>query len=369
MNYEDIPLPPPMIVFQIIAQLCNLLPLLAIVGFFGYQWFTVDTIRRAKKLFLKGDLTGAKAALNRLLSISPRNADGYYGRGMVELTLGNQDAAIADYSRAVVRKPKNTEFRCARATAYQLFGESESAIADFDEALRLDPENLQAYTKRGSQHEQRGECLLALDDYNHAIEWASKYATKAKKFTPYMMNRQNVHALESLLADARIRRGHCYRQMGDEERACADFAAADSYTPNEMSEYLVVAQANYSAGRFEQSLACYNAMLKQSPDFTLIRNDRGETYFALGRYDGALADFKRVYAANPEYVHCLAGLAITYHVLNRGDEARRLWAVLLEKDARFNDSEWVKQRLNWAEPLVAEARRLIASFEPTPETV
>ena len=56
----------------------------------------------------------------------------------------------------------------------------------------------------------------------------------------------------------------------------------------------------------------------------------------------------------------LAGLAITHHALGHIDESKRLWKSLIQQDPRYQDANWVGKALNWAAPLVEEARKLNA---------
>lgn len=368
MNYEDILLTPQTAVFQAVALLCNLLPVLVIFGFFGYQWFIAYTYRQAYNRHLQGDIFGALRGFNRLLRFSPRNAAGYYGRSLVQLARGDYDAALDDNTRAVLRKPRLAEFRRQRGMVYLTCGQQDKALEDFNEVLRQEPENTAALNNRGQLNTRREFYSAALDDFTQAITLLRHFGTKAKKFAPYMgIRRENMTAISLQLADALIRRGHIYEQLGEVENAALDFAEAERIEIKELAEFAYRASAYHSARKYERALADYNKVLEISPNLTFLKADRAEAYFALGQLENALDDFKAAYTVSSVSPFVIGGLSITYHALGQVEDARRLWELLLAKDSLYRDADWVKWRLNWAEPLAAEARRLITSLEGSPQ--
>jgi tetratricopeptide (TPR) repeat protein len=86
-------------------------------------------------------------------------------------------------------------------------------------------------------------------------------------------------------------------------------------------------------------------------------------YFAMGNFEAALRDFERSHELDSEFKWAIAGLAITHHALGHVEKARKLWRRLLAQDERYRDADWVKQKLNWPDPLVEEARKLIAGLD------
>ncbi len=112
-----------------------------------------------------------------------------------------------------------------------------------------------------------------------------------------------------------------------------------------------------------RAIADYTEAIRLYPqDAAAYYNNRGEVYFALKQYDQALDDFKKANELMPGNKFALAGLAITHHAMGNVQEARRLWRVLIGMDEQYRDVEWVKTELNWADPLVEEARKLIAGL-------
>lgn len=90
--------------------------------------------------------------------------------------------------------------------------------------------------------------------------------------------------------------------------------------------------------------------------------NRGEAYFAVSQFDKALDDFQKFNELAPDDDLATADLALIKYVMGNISEAHLLWDILLNLDTRYRDVNWVRQELNWAEPLVEEARKLIAGL-------
>ena len=87
--------------------------------------------------------------LGRLLS-EPRDAAGLAERANLWAILGENQKAIADYSRTVEMAPRSVLARCWRAARYIAVGNDEAAAADIDAALRLNPKSSEAHACRGA---------------------------------------------------------------------------------------------------------------------------------------------------------------------------------------------------------------------------
>ena len=75
-------------------------------------------------------------------------AAAYYERGNVQLDAGANDAAIADYGKAIMLDPGDARAFNNRALAYVALGQLVQALADYAAAIKLDPGYLRAYVNR-----------------------------------------------------------------------------------------------------------------------------------------------------------------------------------------------------------------------------
>jgi len=94
----------------------------------------------------------------------------YQNRANSNFVMGEYDAAIADYNKAVELNPKEPDIYFSRGLAHFNKQSYTPAIADFDKVIELDPKEAMAYFKRGNALEKTGNFEKALADYQKAVE-------------------------------------------------------------------------------------------------------------------------------------------------------------------------------------------------------
>lgn len=94
----------------------------------------------------------------------------YYNRGWARDELGDQAAAIEDYSRAIAIQPDYIPAYVARGYSHMGLGEIDAAIEDYSLVLRVDPDVFIARFNRALALEQKGELAAAMEDYRKAYE-------------------------------------------------------------------------------------------------------------------------------------------------------------------------------------------------------
>ena len=94
---------------------------------------------------------------------------GYLNRGQVRYGLGERQAALEDFERALKLNERFPDAWLARASVYLVSGRPAQALADIDRAVALDPQYASAWDKRcvalltlGRPAEARADCERAL---------------------------------------------------------------------------------------------------------------------------------------------------------------------------------------------------------------
>ncbi len=231
------------------------------------------------------------------------SAEDYFSRAFSR-DKQDHEGKIADYTEAIRLNPLHVDAYNNRGVEYQALGEVDKAFADYSEAIRLDPHYAISYSNRGALREMRGDYAGALADNDTAIR------------------------LNSRSVEAYYGRGGSQYHLGDLDAAIADFKQAIHLAPQYTNAYIA----------------------------------RGEAYFAKGDYRKALEDFSKANMQQPAFDYALAGLAISHHALGEADEAKRIWRALLAQNQGYRDADWVGKTLNWAEPLIEAARKLISAL-------
>jgi tetratricopeptide (TPR) repeat protein len=95
-------------------------------------------------------------------------ATAFYNRGNAYGKKGDDDSAIADYSRAIQLRPDYAKAFHNRGDAYMRKGDYDRAIADFSQAIQFEPEYARAFGNRGFAYMRKR-------DYDHAIADFERY--------------------------------------------------------------------------------------------------------------------------------------------------------------------------------------------------
>ena len=161
-----------------------------------------------------------------------------------------------------------------RALIYDELEEYKEAIQMLTDHLFANPTNSVAYNNRGLAYWEIGQREKALADFGRAIEFCSN------DYIPYL-NRADFfeHA----------------RPSGRFAEAIDDYSRALSIAPNDPGLHRCKAHACLKLERLEEALDSFSNAIRLDPDFRHAYLERAETYQKLGRDEEAQAD--RLHAA------------------------------------------------------------------------
>jgi tetratricopeptide (TPR) repeat protein len=229
--------------------------------------------------------------------------------------IGNHTLAIGLYSQvlssAQLAPMERRTAYIGRGVAHGNIGEFEAAIADFTRAIALDPKLSDGYYDRALVESDVGRYAAALDDFAAVANAASSYPS-------YYYYRGYVHfenndydqAIADLTTasltmgqDASVyyRRAKAFDAKGDRESAMADFSAAIRLKPEpEMldSAYRWRGTEAFGLKRYEEAIADFSALMKLNPSDADATMRRANAYYAQGRYAATVADTSQVIHAN-----------------------------------------------------------------------
>ena len=99
----------------------------------------------------------------------PRGYVGYRGQGDFDLSKGENDKAIADYTEAIRLNPNDAGSLYGRAYAHASKHEIQKTIEDCTKALAIDSGKVEAYQLRAGAYWSKGSFPKALGDFEKAI--------------------------------------------------------------------------------------------------------------------------------------------------------------------------------------------------------
>ncbi|MDX2158678.1 MAG: tetratricopeptide repeat protein [Hyphomicrobiaceae bacterium] len=152
---------------------------------------------------------------------------------------------LEDCSRVIDDTSVDSEIRVeamlVRGTVLESLGESQAAVAQYTAAIALDGSNAIAYFNRANVLDQIGQTERALVDYDKAI------------------------ALDPHDPDFYANRGQVLLETEQVERAIEDFSRALSIGPNELAVLLARAAALEKLARKDGAIADYRKVLSLEP--------------------------------------------------------------------------------------------------------
>lgn len=119
-------------------------------------------------------------------------------RGILESALGNQDAAMASYDKALDVMPELPEPWVGRGNVLFLRGDRDGAIAAYDRSLAMGITRRHVVLlNRGMAYEARGELALAEQDYRDALLIAPEWVLAKSRLERVLAKRKAAAMPES----------------------------------------------------------------------------------------------------------------------------------------------------------------------------
>lgn len=219
----------------------------------------------------------------------------YRSRGWRAGELGDHQAAIEAFTKAIEMQGDFASDYFNRGYAYQELEAYGEAISDYTKAIELDPGNAAIHNNRGNTYAALGQYEEAIADYNKAID------------------------LNSTDADIYCNRGSTYDDMDEYEKAIADYDKAIELDPADSTAYNNRGYTYSRMGRYRDAIADCNRAIELAPEDAYPYHSRGTAYYGLKDYQNALADFNEALRLNPQYKEAYQDRAKTYRAV--GQEA------------------------------------------------
>ena len=181
-------------------------------------------VEEANKLHERIDYKGAIKLYDKAVQLNTNNALAYFGRGNAYYSLKQYELAIQNYNKAININPDLYQAYHNRGIVYGTLGQYDWAIQNFDKVIKLNPNFANAYSCRGLAYANIGKYNNAIDDFTYAIVHLEPnisviYRINNGSLQPYKAFDLNFAKLYQM-------RGLCYKKIGNDKKAKADFTKA-----------------------------------------------------------------------------------------------------------------------------------------------
>lgn len=191
----------------------------------------------------QNDFPKAKDYFAKAIALMPEYALALHNLGVVQLIMGENEAALANTQRAIASDPTYSE-------AYHTLGEIQTAMNDYEgarqsfrKALAINPSFALAYNSLGLLAAAEGDHRDALEDYQRALE------------------------LDPTLAEAYNNLGIAHYQLKEPEQAIAAYQRALALAPDFADAYNNLGLVYLEQGDLQTAREMYEQALALRPDF------------------------------------------------------------------------------------------------------
>jgi adenylate cyclase len=129
--------------------------------------------------------------------------------------------------------------------------------------------------------------------------------------------------------------GHIYALAGKFDKAIEESELAIVLNPNSDAAYGFLGRTLTYVGRIEEAIKYYKKASRFDP-LNLCNLGLGNAYREAGQYEGAITEYKKCIKKNPENRQIYDGLAMTFALAGRYEEARKAWSELLKLDPKIS---------------------------------
>ncbi len=286
----------------------------------------------------------------RAISADSNNANRYWRRGEYLHSVGKNNLARQDLTKAIKLNGKDPRFyktlfhtnsdlnyidgmHSAASKAYKLSGKDSESCAMLDHCIGRE---FQKFTQCADKHcLERCDKLVAqysrdywpytlraklnafltynkpaLADYTKAIKLGDRTATTYEGRANMLMLDNKVSeaiedytkaiAIDQNLERLYVERAEAYRRIRLSEKAISDYSRIASKSPKNLHAYRNLGKALVDQGRLEEAVQAFSAELKNFPLDSQTYADRAQAYLALNQPDKALSDMNNAIELKPK---------------------------------------------------------------------
>ena len=244
-----------------------------------------------------GKLQDSVIANQKVLEISPNDAETHSNLGITLKELGRLDDAETSLKKAIAIKPDLAEAHYNLGITLQELGRHEEALTSYKKAIAIRSGYAEAYFCLG----------ITLQELDRHEEAQSSYL-KAISIKPDF-------------AEAHNNLGITLQALGRLQDAETSFEKAIAIMPGYAEAYFCLGITLKELGRLEEALTSYKKAIVIKPDLTEAHNNLGITLKVLGRLKEAEESYKKAIVIKPDFAEAHNNLGITLQALGRLQDA------------------------------------------------
>lgn len=260
-------------------------------------------------LRLLGQPDAAMASYDRAITARPDYAEVHYNRGAILHEARQVSAALDCFDAALTINPSFPEAHFSRGEALRDLGRLDEALESFDAAIAINPDHVGAHAQRGSALMELGHLDAALASFDRAIQlkpdFARMYSNRAQAQASLGLHaaarasHDQAAMLDPRDAAIHFNRGAFLSEGDDQEEAVRSYLTAIELKPDYAEAYCNLGLIRHKSGQREAALENYSQALAINPRLATAFNNRGNLFRANKQFTEALSDYRQAVALDP----------------------------------------------------------------------
>ncbi|MDA9059218.1 tetratricopeptide repeat protein, partial [Planktomarina temperata] len=278
-----------------------------------------------------GQLDASVTAYTRALAIKPDYAEALYNLGIALKELGELEEAIGAYTKALIIKPDNVKAYNNLGIALQEQGKLEEAIEAYNKALSIKSDNAEAYYNLGITLQEQGKLEEAIEAYTKAITIKPDYA-EAYNNLGITLQRQGKleEAIEAYTKALNIKPdyteaynnlGITLQEQGKLEEAIEAYTKALNIKPDNAESYNNIGVILKGQSKLEAAIEAYTRALNIKPNYAEAYNNLGISLQEQGKLEEAIEAYTKALTIKPNYAEAYNNLGISLQEQGKLEEA------------------------------------------------
>lgn len=241
--------------------------------------------QQAYALHRNGQFAQAEPLYQQVIALQASHADAHHMLGLVYYQTNRIAEAVRHISQALSIAPRHLDYLNNLGLALRANQQPEAALKSFQQAILLQPKDLDVQLNLANT-------LLELQRFEEAASYYRR-----------VLKAQNREDLRGALA-------HCLSNLGNQAHVAAQYAKAESYfleaisqIPTDAAFYYNLGNAQRELGKPAEAAKQYQKAIQYAPDDADAYNNLGNVQRELGQLDLAIASYEQALKINPELYH------------------------------------------------------------------
>ncbi len=268
-----------------------------------------------------------RAKYEELVKANPTTAGNRFGLGYILTNLGNFDAAVLEFEKALELNPEIEHAHYMLGSIYMrpdyANADPEKALSEWEKEVQLNPQSLgalQVYTARADYYLRMGEAEGAEKDYEKIAMYA---------FAPG--DRESARTLITRI-----------RALRDE---LARLEAEAREKPDDPGVHYQLGIVQYNNAKIREAIETWQRASELNPTDANTRNYLGKALLEEGRKEEAIEQFQKVIELDPNMAAAYYNLAVAEESVGKTAMAAEHYKKYLELNPVAPMADQIKQRI------------------------